>query len=85
MCDRCDAGTNRTKCCLCQPQIVGRPRKDSTSLLDEPHRVNPEREAQVHRVRNTDAPAGMVVEDESGPSTHTHTHMYHRKHTSSKY
>ena len=71
VCDRYDAGTNCTKCCPCQPRIFGHPRIDSTRMLDELHRVNPEREAKIHRVRNTDAPAGMVVEDESGPSTHT--------------
>ena len=84
VCDRCDdAGTNCTMCCLCQPRIFGRPRNDSTRMLDEPNRVNPECEAKVHRVCDTDGPAGMVVKDESEPSTHTH--MYHRKHTSSKY
>ena len=50
-------------------------KKGYTSILDEPHWVNPECEAKVHRVRDTDAPAGMVVKDESGYSIHAHVSL----------
>ena len=47
VCYRCNAGTNCTKCCLCQPRTRGRPRKLDES--ETPHRVNPEREARCFR------------------------------------
>ena len=88
VCDRCDAGTNCTKCCPCTPRVVGRPRKDSGS--NEPHRVNPEREVKVPRLRDSDATAEMAVatvEDEADlyrlHAVHTHN-MNRCKRTSSK-
>ena len=82
VCNRCNADTNCNKCCPCQPQTKGHPRKmDESETL---HWVNPEREARVHPERGTDASLGMVVEDYSGPSTHTQA-IHHRKHTSLRY
>ena len=49
VCDKCTAGTNCTKCCLCQPRSRGRPRKDSVSSDSETlARSNPERQARIH-------------------------------------
>ena len=44
MCDKCDAGTGCTKCCLCQPHLRGRPKKVSV-VHETPHRSNLERHA----------------------------------------
>ena len=78
--DRCDAGTNCTKCCPCQPQTRGRPRKSDES--ETPYRINPEREARVHSARGTDVSVGMAVEDCSGPtcSSHTYRHVSSQAH-----
>ena len=78
----CDAGTNCTKCCPCQPRTRGRPRKSDES--ETPYRINPEREARVH---SADVSVGMAVEDCSEPLhvAHTPIAMRHRKHTSLRY
>ena len=63
VCDKCTAGTNCTKCCLCQPRSRGRPRKD-TLVASDPEtaaRSNPEREARIHHT--TDASASSVLEE----------------------
>ena len=44
VCDKCDAGTGCTKCCLCQPRLRGRPKKVSV-VHETPHRSNPARRA----------------------------------------
>ena len=78
VCNQCNADTNCNKCCPCQPQTKGHPRKmDESETL---HWVNPEREARVHPERGTDASLGMVVEDYSGPSTHMHGHTSSQAH-----
>ena len=75
VCDRCNSGTNCTKCCPCQTRTRGRPRKSDES--ETPHRINPEREARVHiSARGTDVSAGMAVEDCSGPTCSTHTYHH---------
>ena len=72
VCDCCDAGTNCTKCCPCQPRTRGRPRKSDES--ETPYRINPEREARVH---SADVSVGMAVED---CSTHTYRHASSQAH-----
>ena len=71
VCDRCDAGTNCTKCCPCQPRTRGRPRKSDES--ETPYRINPEREARVH---SADVSVGKAVEDCSEPTCSTHTYCH---------
>ena len=71
VCDRCDAGTNCTKCCPCQPRTRGHPRKSDES--ETPYRINPEREARVH---SADVSVGMAVEDCSEPTCSTHPYRY---------
>ena len=44
VCDKCDAGTGCTKCCLCQTRLRGCPKKVSV-VQETPHRSNPERHA----------------------------------------
>ena len=61
VCDKCTAGTNCTKCCLCQPHSRGRPRKDSVSSDSETlARSNPERQARIHH--DTVASASSAVD-----------------------
>ena len=61
VCDKCTAGTNCTKCCLCQPRSRGRPRKDSVSSDSETlARSNQERQARIHH--NTVASASSAVD-----------------------
>ena len=63
VCDKCTAGTNCTKCCLCQPCSRGRPRKDTIVASDSETaaRSNLEREARIHHT--TDASASSVLEE----------------------
>ena len=78
VCNRCDAGTNCTKLCPCQPRTRGRPKKSDES--ETPYQINPERDARVH---SADVSVGKAVEDCSEPTCSTHT--YRRKHTSLRY
>ena len=68
VCDKCTAGTNCTKCCLCQSRSRGRPRKDSVSSDSETlARSNPERrQARIHH--DTFASASSAVD--MTPSIH---------------
>ena len=57
VCDKCTAGTNCTKCCMCQPRSRGRgrPRKEDSVSSDcetvqTPARSNPEPQAQISKV-----------------------------------
>ena len=62
VCDKCTAGTKCTKCCLCQPRTLGRPRKTSVVIGSEPHRVNPVRSARIDTCSFADASLESVVE-----------------------
>ena len=77
VCDKCTAGTNFTKCCMCQPRSRGRgrPRKEDSVSSDcetvqTPARSNPER---IH----PDALATASAADDVTPSTTTvHVRSY---------
>ena len=87
VCDKCTAGTNCTKCCMCQPRSRGRgrPRKeDSYSVSSDcetvqtPARSNPERLARIH----PDALAPASAADDVTPSTTTFVSDDHSQHVS---
>lgn len=48
VCNKCDAGTNCTKYCLCQPHTGGRPRKAMALSCSEPQRLNEQEEECEH-------------------------------------
>ena len=65
VCDKCMAGTKCTKCCLCQPRMLGRPRKTHVVVDSTLRRLNPTRSARIDpdsdaRVETTP----VVVEDD---------------------
>ena len=85
VCDKCTAGTNCAKCCMCQPRSRGRgrPRKEISFSSDwetvqTPARSNPERRARIH----PDALAPASAADDVTPSTTTFVSDDHSQHVS---
>ena len=86
VCDKCTAGTNCTKCCMCQPRSRGRAVDRERRIAFHPivklfkplPRSNPERRARIH----PDALAPASAADDVTPSTTTFVSDDHSQHVS---
>eukprot|EP00731_Ephydatia_muelleri_P002645 Em0001g2645a len=68
VCDKCDAGTNCTKCCTCQPRTRGRPKKVSAvQETPQAQRLNPKRLATctLHSAAEPDSDLDTARNEES--------------------
>ena len=70
VCNKCDARTNCTKCCLCQPHTRGRPRKTMVLSRSEPQRLNPERQAWVHPDQDDAVDSEVIAVEDDDPIEH---------------
>ena len=79
VCDKCDAGTNCTKYCMCQGRIRGRPRKQNITVEHDskPQRTNPTRQCAVRQI-DIDPVIDdeiLTVEQDEGTSYSSQAHI----------